>query len=85
MPFFVKGLSNSWMVQSLGNSKAQVEMCMEISLMPVFNLLMGPMMRIQMGGLLKQVREEIKYFAENGIPHPRKLAAQQKPQLKAAS
>lgn len=84
MPFFVKGLSNTWTVTPLANGKAQVDMCMKAFLLPGFNLVMGPMMRIQMGGILKNATEELKYFAENGVPHPRKLEAQRKFQLKAA-
>lgn len=84
MPFFVKQLANNWTVTPLSNHQARVEMCMEVSILPVFNLVMGPMMRMQLGGMAKQVAEELKYFAENGVPHPRKLEAQRKYQLKAA-
>lgn len=84
MPFFVKQLSNAWKVTPLTNNSAKVEMCAEISILPVFNLVMGPMMRLQMGGILKNAVEELKYFAEEGVPHPRKLEAQRKSQLKAA-
>ncbi|MEM8808808.1 MAG: SRPBCC family protein [Cyanobacteria bacterium P01_G01_bin.38] len=84
MPFFVKQLSNTWTVTPISNHKTRVEMCAEISLLPIFSLVMGPMMRMQMGGILKNAVEELKYFAEKGVPHPRKLAAQQKYQLKAA-
>lgn len=78
MPFFVKQMSNTWTTESLGQNKTQVGICMEISLMPIFNLVMGPMMRMQMGGVLKEVGEEMKYFAENGVPHPRKREVQHK-------
>ena len=84
MPFFVKQLANTWTVTPLGNSKCQVEMCMQASLLPVFNILMGPMMRMQFSTLLKETTEELKYFAENGVPHTRKIEAQQKYQLKSA-
>ena len=84
MPFFVKQLSNSWKVIPLGTDRTKVTMCAEISIMPVFRLVMGPMMRLQMGGILKNAVEELKYYAENGVPHPRKVDAQQKYQLKAA-
>ena len=80
MPFFVKQLGNTWTVTPLSNNRARVEMCAEISLMPVFNLVMGPMMRMQMGGILKNAIEELKYFAETGAPHPRKLEAQRQHQ-----
>lgn len=82
-PFFVKQMSNTWTVTPVGNSKCKVDMCIKISLLPVFNLVMTPMMRIQMGGIGKNLIEELKYFAENGVPHPRKLEVQQKYQLKA--
>lgn len=85
MPFFVRGLSNMWTVTPLNNNRTQVDMCFEATFLPVFNLLMGPIMRMQMGGFANHLTEEFQYFAENGTPHPRKLKAQQKPQLKAAS
>ncbi|MEM7772188.1 MAG: SRPBCC family protein [Cyanobacteria bacterium P01_E01_bin.6] len=84
MPFFVKQIVNTWTFTPLAGGKCKVEMCMEGSLLPVFNFLMGPMMRMQMGGVINQVVEELTYFAENGIPHPRKLEAQEKLQLKGA-
>ncbi|NEQ55792.1 MAG: hypothetical protein F6K11_37780 [Leptolyngbya sp. SIO3F4] len=82
MPFFVKQLVNNWTFTPLAEGKCKVNMCMEISLLPVFNLLMGPMMRMQMGGVIDQVTEELTYFAENGIPHSRKIETQEKLQLK---
>lgn len=85
MPFFVKHLANNWTFTPLGGGKCKVDMCMEISILPVFDLLMGPMMRMQMGGTIDQVIEELTYFAENGTPHPRKLEAQQKLQLNGAA
>ena len=84
MPFFVKQLENTWTFTPLIGGKCQVNMCMEASLLPVFNLIMGPIMRMQMGGVVNQVIEELSYFAENGSPHPRKLEAQKKIQLKGA-
>ena len=84
MPFFVKHLENNWTFTPLTDGKCKVEMRMEMSLLPVFNLLMAPMMRMQMGKVVNQVVEELTYFAENGTPHPRKLEAQQKLRLKGA-
>ncbi|NEQ48121.1 MAG: hypothetical protein F6K00_33135 [Leptolyngbya sp. SIOISBB] len=84
MPFFVRQIENSWTFTPLPGNRCQVDMRMKISLLPVFNLFMGPMMRMQMGGVVNQVIEELTYFAENGMPHPRKVDAQQKPQLKGA-
>ena len=84
MPFFVKQMSNAWQITPLDNHSAKVEMCLEVSILPVFNLVMGPIMRLQMGGILKNAVEELKYYAETGMPHPRKLEAQRNYELKAA-
>ena len=51
---------------------------MEVSLLPVFNLIMGPLMKMRMSGVVNQTIEELAYFAENDAVHPRKLEAQQK-------
>lgn len=84
MPFFVKHLENNWTFTPIAGGKCKVDMRMEMSLLPVFNLLMGPMMRMQMGGVINNVIEELTHFAENGTPHTRKLETQEKLQLKGA-
>lgn len=84
MPFFVKHLSNSWTVTPLTDNTAKVDMCMKADLLPVFNIVMGPVMRLQMGGILENATEELQYFAETGTPHPRKIEAQRKTQFQAA-
>ena len=84
MPFFVKHLSNHWTVTALSNNQCRVDMCMEAALLPVFNLIMAPIMQMQLNPVLEDTIEELKYFAEKGVPHPRKLETQQKYQLKTA-
>jgi len=84
MPFFVKQLSNHWTVTPLSDNQCRVDMCMEASLLPVFNLIMAPMMRMQFIGVIQKTTEELKYFAENNIPHPRKVETRDNYQLKSA-
>ncbi|MEL6381335.1 MAG: SRPBCC family protein [Cyanobacteria bacterium J06626_18] len=84
MPFFVTQMSNTWTVTPVSNHQASVNMRAEISLLPGFNLVMGPVMRLQIGGILSNAVEELKYFAENGVPHPRKLEAQRQQQAQMA-
>ena len=84
MPFFVRQISNAWTVTPISNHQARVDMCAEISLLPGFNVVMGPVMRLQMGRILSNAVEELKYFAENGVPHPRKLDTQRKQQTQMA-
>ncbi|MCJ8278646.1 MAG: hypothetical protein MJK14_01520 [Rivularia sp. ALOHA_DT_140] len=68
----------------MSDNQCRVDMCMEAALLPVFNLIMAPMMRMEFSTVLGETIEELKYFAENGVPHPRKLEARQNYQLKIA-
>ncbi len=73
MPSFVRSLHNVWSLTASGPDQTDVEMVTTLDLAPPFNVLMGWMMRLQLGGLLKQSIEEFKHFAETGQPHPRKV------------
>lgn len=75
MPFFVKKLRNRWSLHAQGPETTLVQMEMNVDLMPVFSLLMGPMMRRQMAPVMAQSIEEFKHFVETGRPHPRKEQA----------
>ncbi len=76
MPFFVKNLVNNWQVTEQGSSRAQVNMKLNVDLMPVVGTIMGPMMKLQMSKLLDEAVEELKFFIEQGKPHPRKVKSQ---------
>ncbi|MBX2821803.1 MAG: SRPBCC family protein [Rhodothermaceae bacterium] len=78
MPFFVKNLVNNWQVTEQNSGSAKVDMKLNVELMPVIGTVMGPMMKLQMGKLLGEAVEELKFFIENGKPHPRKVKAMQK-------
>ena len=73
MPGFVKGLKNSWQLTPDGPYGTNVHMTFEMNIAAPFNVLMGWMMRLQMGGLLGNAVEEFKHFVETGKPHPRKV------------
>lgn len=75
MPFFVKRLTNRWSLSAAGSASTRVVMVMQLHLMPGFSLVMGPMMRRQMGGVGRDAIEEFKHYVETGRPHPRKQAA----------
>ena len=66
MPFFVKNLVNNWHVTEQGAGRTTVDMKLNIDLMPIVGTVMGPMMRIQMGKLLGEAVEELKFFVEQG-------------------
>ena len=72
MPFFVKQMANNWSVTSLGKNRAQIDMRMEIDILPVFSLIMSPIMKMQMVKVTGEVIEDLKHFVETDRPHPRK-------------
>ena len=78
MPFFVRGITNTWSFRSLGPGKTEVNMKMELDLNAFPGTLMAPFMRMQMTKSADVVLEELKYYAETGKIHPRKLKALEK-------
>ncbi|MEM0948907.1 MAG: SRPBCC family protein [Pseudomonadota bacterium] len=73
MPSFIKGLTNSWRVTPMGPSASKIEMELTADIAFPFNILMGPMMKMQFGSVVKNVVGELKYYGETGKPHPRKV------------
>ena len=75
MPGFMRGLRNSWTVRSAPGGGSEVEMELNADIAFPFNVLMGPMMKLQFGKVLKEATQELKHYAETGTPHPRKVKA----------
>ena len=84
MPSFVKGINNRWQLHPRADGKTDVNMLMTANLSGIMGTVMGPMMRMQMGTILKNSIEEFKYYLENDAPHPRKQKAMQKLQNQTA-
>lgn len=74
-PFFVKRGVNHWTLVSQGNYSTRLEMNAKLETKGLIGAMMAPMMKMQMGGMLKRVAEDFKYYVETGKPHPRKLRA----------
>ena len=64
-------------VVSTGENSARVSMTIRSQLKP-FGYLIYPLVKIGLKSFIKQIQEELKYYAENDAPHPRKARAQQK-------
>jgi carbon monoxide dehydrogenase subunit G len=73
-PFFVKRGVNRWTLFPDGNS-TRLNMDAEIETKGLIGAIMNPMMKLQMSGLLSKTTEELKFYVENGTPHPRKQKA----------
>ena len=78
MPFFVKGIANNWRFRSLGPKKTEVSSKVELELNTFPGALMAPIMRGQLVKASDTILEELKYYAETGNLHPRKLKALKK-------
>lgn len=84
MPSFVKGLKNHWAVYPTNAGESRAVNILEVDISFPFNILMAPLMKMQMKGLIKTAHEELKYTAETGQVHPRKVEAIRKLKTAAA-
>jgi len=71
LPSFVRDLQNRWVIGEAGPERARVEMDLSATLTGVMGALMGPMIKLKMGGVIKTAIEELCYYAERGEVHPR--------------
>jgi hypothetical protein len=83
-PWFIKQAENHWAVHSLGPRTSLVESRAEIDVGLFPGVLLAPLLKLFMGRVGAQFFEELKFYAEQDRPHPRKLKAQQK-HLKASA
>jgi O-acetylhomoserine/O-acetylserine sulfhydrylase-like pyridoxal-dependent enzyme len=73
-PFFVERGVNRWRLAEEGG-RTRVVSDAEIVTKGVIGVLMGPMMKMQMSGMMRRTLEDLKYYVERGVPHPRKQKA----------
>lgn len=77
-PFYMRKAANIWRIQAEGSEKTIVEMQAEIELIPILGWITFPLIKRQLRTFGKQFIEELKYHAETGAIHPRKLKARAK-------
>jgi hypothetical protein len=78
MPSFIESAVNNWSVRSIGPRQSVVEARGGVQMRLIPGLFLAPFMKLQLGRSAAQIGEELKYFIEQGQPHPRKLKAQRK-------
>lgn len=77
MPFFVKTAVNTWSLTQKGNQTVvDMRLIVDVNLFP--GKLMAPILRGQFDKQASEIVQELKYYIENGKPHPRKVSALQK-------
>lgn len=73
-PFFVERGVNRWTLTQEGSS-TRLQSVAEITTQGLIGMLMAPLMKIQMTGLMHRLLEDLKHYVETGTPHPRKVKA----------
>ena len=73
LPFFIKDAINNWSVREVGPEKTLVTSRGELEMGFFSSIFLMPMFRIQMSRIGARMFEELKYYAERGTPHPRKV------------
>ena len=73
-PFFVERGVNRWTLTEEG-STTRVHSIAEITTKGLVGMVMAPMMKMQMTGLIRNSLEDLKHYVETGTPHPRKVKA----------
>lgn len=73
-PFFVERGINRWTMTEEGSS-TRLQSVAEITTQGFVGVLMAPLMKMQMTGLMHRLLEDLKHFVETGEPHPRKVTA----------
>ncbi|MCL2449161.1 MAG: SRPBCC family protein [Polyangiaceae bacterium] len=74
LPSFVARAVNRWSVARLGEGRSVVRIHATLTLRGPMRLF-GRLVEWQVRSGGARVTEELKYFVENGTPHPRKVAA----------
>lgn len=70
-PFFVERGINRWTMTPEGSS-TRLQSVAEITTQGFVGMLMAPLMKMQMTGLMHRLLEDLKHYVETGVPHPRK-------------
>lgn len=73
MPKSMRSFRGGWRVEPSGAERTLVRVEATLIIAPPFNLLMGPMMKLRMGGALKQATQDLQHYVETGYPHPAKV------------
>lgn len=82
MPGFVKRLVADWRFSKGPSGSTRVHMTLTVEVAAPFNVLMGPLMKLQMGGILSATMKDLKHFVEAGNPSPAKVKSKAKYQKK---
>jgi hypothetical protein len=76
LPRFIRYAENNWSVHTITPERSRIEIRGEIELHGRLGWFLRPLLTWQMERAGKFTLEELKYYLEEGQPHPRKVRAQ---------
>ena len=66
VPFFLKGISNTWQINPIGDNQSEVSTTSEIVLSSSLETVAGSLMKKQMHKAFGEILEDLKHYAETG-------------------
>ncbi len=72
-PFFAKGINATWSLSKKQDNSTKLILDFEITFKGIGGIL-SPIVRKKLGKVGDVLLEELKYYIENGQPHPRKIS-----------
>ncbi len=78
LPSMFKSGKNLWKVIPINSDRSLVKMSLKMEMSALPGFFMGWMIKSKMGKDLEGLMEDLKYYAENDSPHPKKLKSLKK-------
>lgn len=75
LPGFVISAENTWMFYKVNDVTTRIVGQTEMHVKGIMGFLFRGMMRSNLNRVLAEMAEEVKYYIENGTPHPQKIKA----------
>lgn len=72
-PFFIKTVNANWFLSKLNDDSAQLNMSVDVETKGIMGVILGPVAKMKLGKLGDELVDDLKYYLENGSPHPRNL------------
>ncbi|MEM9151879.1 MAG: SRPBCC family protein [Cyanobacteria bacterium P01_F01_bin.3] len=72
LPGFVISARNTWTHEAITRNQTKLTMRVVMRVKGILGTIMRCPMKLQMGNVLNNAQEELKYYIETGQPHPRK-------------
>lgn len=77
-PFFIKSVNAKWSLSKLNDDNTQINMNVDVQTKGIMAAILNPVAKMKLGKLGDELMDDLKYYLENGSPHPRKTQSNSK-------